>query len=105
MNWQVVSLIEALGALRGRIAELCRDRERERREFAQKLEAAKDALARQERAAREQQSELELQLLEVERLREDLARAFRERDEARQLLDRAEPPAPVAGPAEERDTP
>ncbi len=79
MNWQVVSLIEALGVLRSRIAQLYQERERERRDFAQKLEAAKDALACHEQSEHAWQDE-------VERLERELATALQERNEARWLV-------------------
>jgi chromosome segregation ATPase len=78
VDWQVVSLVEALGALRSRFAELCRELDRERRELAQKLEAAEDALERLELSH-------ETQRQEVERLQRELATVVRERDEARRL--------------------
>lgn len=87
MNWQVVSLIEALGVLRSRIAQLCQEREREQRDFAQKLEAAKDALACHERSEHAWHEE-------VERLERELVAALRERNEARSLVQVAQE-APV----------
>jgi len=90
MNWQVQALVETLGALRGHLAHLSEKHERERAELAQKLEAAKDALSKQEANGDAHKRELARQTLEVERLRRELATALRERDEARSQLDKEE---------------
>lgn len=87
MNWQLLALVEVVGSLRARIALLCSEHQIERAELKQKLEAASDALGRHELNEGIRQRELGRQILEVERLNEELARVLRERDEARARLE------------------
>lgn len=94
MSWQVLSLVEALGVLRASYAALGLERERERREYAQKIAAAEDALARHEAEERDRLDEIRRLVLETERLQGDLVVALRERDEARRVF-----PIPGAGKA------
>jgi hypothetical protein len=87
MSWQVLSLVEAMGALRGRLARVCSEHERERADLTQKLEAAKDALGRLELNEGTYGRELAKGYDEIERLKNEVARVERERDDARQLLE------------------
>jgi len=86
-RWQTDALVEALGELRARLARVQEHHERERAGLNQKLLAAKDALSRLEANENVYGRALAQRQGEIERLKSEIARTARERDEARALLE------------------
>lgn len=88
-RFQVLALVEALGAARGELAERVASHDEEAAGLKQKLESAKDALARLEVDQNAYVSALGKRTEEIDRLERELVQVTRERDEARSLLEQA----------------
>ncbi len=88
-RWQIEALLETLGELRARLAHAVSEHDRELAELRQKLEAAKDALAKLEQNEGFYGRQLAKGYDEIECLKSEVTRIARERDDARALLESA----------------